>query len=568
MANALGLPELAGADIGDTRIDTEVSLIDNVNTGDTDQPAQMIGLNGYTVDPIFTVGEEVNGYIPPGILDGLGAYALDDDTVRVFANHELRSAQGYAYSLANGTELTGARVSFFDINTETRELEDAGLAYDTIINRAGEVVDEASDLEFEGINRLCSALYIEALQFGDGRGLEDAMFFTGEETSGGTEFVIDPATNTMYAVPWMGRAAWESVTELDTGTTDKVAILIGDDREAAPLLMYVGEKDNSDPDNFLARNGLEDGKLYAWVPDGDVADTPTFLNEDGEEIDADTAPDPFGFNGTRNSLSGSWVELDFYRPDLAGNAVDTDGDGSIQDELGYDELGFATQALQDQLFIDAGGFQFSRPEDVATSPNDGTIAVMASTGRGGRFAEDNWGTTYEIDTDFDADGNPTTSQIDILYDGDDFGNGQFDSPDFGLRSPDNLDWADDGQIYLQEDRSTSPSDLFGGESGEEASIWKLDPLTGELTRVAQMNRSAVPVGQTDSDPDDLGDWESSGITDVSSLFGSDPGTLFIFDVQAHSIREIAHDVGGEGEIKRRRCQEKLKIDNRAMRVLV
>ena len=44
----------------------------------------------------------------------------------------------------------------------------------------------------------------------------------------------------------MGRAAWESVTELDTGTTDKVAILVGDDREAAPLLMYVGEKDTSE----------------------------------------------------------------------------------------------------------------------------------------------------------------------------------------------------------------------------------------------------------------------------------------------------------------------------------
>ncbi len=269
----------------------------------TTQPAQMTGLNGYKVNPIFTVGEQINDYAPPGILDGLGAFAYDEDTVRVFANHELRAELGYAYTLANGTQLTGARVSYFDINKETRELEDAGLAYDTIINRAGEVVDEASDLEFEGINRLCSAQYIEAHQFGEGRGLEDAMFFTGEETSdGGTEFVIDPETKTMYAVPWMGRAAWENVTELDTGTTDKVAILIGDDREAAPLLLYVGEKDNSNPDDFLARNGLKGGKLYTWVPDGDVADTPTFLNEDGEPIDADNALDPFGFNGTGNSL--------------------------------------------------------------------------------------------------------------------------------------------------------------------------------------------------------------------------------------------------------------------------
>ncbi len=506
------------------------------NTGDTEQPPQMIGLNGYEVDPIFTIGEEFNGYAPPGILDGLGAYAYDEDTVRVFANHELRPDVGYAYTLANGAEITGARVSYFDINKETLELEDTNLAYDTIINRAGEVVDEASDLEFEGLNRFCSAQYIAAHQFGEGRGLEDSLFFTGEETFGGTEFVIDPASNTLYAVPWMGRAAWESTTELDTGTTDKVALLVGDDREAAPLLLYVGEKDTSEGAGLLERNGLTGGKLYTWVPD-EGADTPTFIDEDGEEVDADDAPDPFGFNGTGNSQSGTWVELDYYRLDLAGSAIDTNDDGDIQDEMGYDELGFATQAQQDQLFIDAGGFQFSRPEDVATNPEDGTQAVMASTGRGGRFAEDNWGTTYKIDVEFGDSGEPLTAQLDILYDGDDAGNGQFDSPDFGLRSPDNLDWADDGIIYINEDRSTSPSELFGGESGEEASIWRLDPESGELTRVAQMDRDAVPEDQSDPEPDDLGNWESSGILDVSHLFDEDPGNLFIFDVQAHSLQD-------------------------------
>ena len=49
--------------------------------------------------------------------------------------------------------------------------------------------------------------------------------------------------------------------------------------------------------------------------------------------------------------------------------------------------------------------------------------------------------------------------------------------------------------------------------------------------------SDVPEGQTDSKPDDLGNWESSGILDVSSLFGADPGELFIFDVQAHSLTD-------------------------------
>jgi hypothetical protein len=508
-----------------------------INNGDTEQPAQMIGLEGYQVDPIFTVGEEVNGYTPPGVLDGLGAFALDDDTVRILANHEFSADLGYAYTLANGTELTGARVSFFDINKETLELEDSGLAYDKIINRAGEEVDEPTDLEFEGIDRMCSAQYVAAHQFGDGRGLEDNLFFTGEETDGGTEFVLDPATNTLQAVPWMGRAAWENVTELDTGTTDKVAFLVGDDREAAPLLMYVGEKDTCEGAGLLERNGLSDGKLYTWVPDGELADTPTFTNEDGEEVDDDNAPDPAGFNGTGNSQAGSWVELDYYRPDLAGSAVDTNDDGEIQDELGYDELGFATQAQQDELAIDAGSFQFSRPEDVATNPEDGTQAVLNSTGRGGRYSGDNWGDTYKIDTEFGDSGDPLTGQIDILYDGDDAGNGQFQGSDFGLRSPDNLDWADNGKILIQEDRATFADEDFGGTSGEESSIWELDPESGKLTRIAQMDRSAVPEGQTDPEPDDIGNWESSGVLDVSQLFDEAPGTRFIYGVQAHSVED-------------------------------
>ncbi|MEY2833676.1 MAG: hypothetical protein RLZZ574_2935 [Cyanobacteriota bacterium] len=507
------------------------------NTGDTEQPAQVKGLNGYEVDPIFTIGEEFNSYAPPGVPDGLGAFALDDDTIRIVANHELSSDEGYVYTLANGTELTGARVSFFDLNKETLEVENSGLAFDKIINRNGEEVDEASDLEFEGINRLCSAQYIEANQFGEDRGLTDGLFFTGEETEGGTEFVLDPATNTLHATPWMGRAAWENVTELDTGTTDQVAFLVGDDREAAPLLMYVGEKDPTEGADLLERNGLVGGQLYTWVPDGDLADTSTFTNEDGEEVDTDDAPDPAGFSGTGNSQSGSWVELDYYRPDLAGSAVDTNDDGEIQDEFGYDAQGFATQAQQDQLSIDAGSFQFSRPEDVATNPDDGTQAVLASTGRGDRFAGDNWGTTYRIDTEFDQSGEPLIGQIDILYDGDDAGNGEFAGSDYGLRSPDNLDWSDNGKILIQEDRSTSPPEDFGATSGSETSIWELDPETSALTRVAQVDRSALPEGQTDSQPDDLGNWETSGILDVSDLFGEASGTRFIFGTQAHSLED-------------------------------
>jgi hypothetical protein len=121
-----------------------------------------------------------------------------------------------------------------------------------------------------------------------------------------------------------------------------------------------------------------------------------------------------------------------------------------------------------------------------------------------------------------------TADITILYDGDDA-----DKQDFGIRSPDNLVWADDGFAYIQEDRSV---DGFGSASGEETSIWKLDPKTGMATRVAQVNRAGVPSGQTDTDPTDLGDWETSGIIDVTEEFDADGERLLFFNVQAHSLR--------------------------------
>ncbi|WP_293069765.1 hypothetical protein [Okeania sp. SIO2B3] len=267
----------------------------------TTQPSQMIGLNSYETLPLFTVGETIGDYTPPGILDGLGAYELDDDTIRVLANHELRSNVGYAYTLDSGAELTGARVSYFDIDKNTLDVVDAGLAYDTIINRDGEVVDEVSDLEFEGLNRFCSSIYVEGNQFESGSGIVDNIYFTGEETYGGTEFALDIENNTLHAIPWLGRAAWENVTQLDTGNSEEVGILVGDDREAAPLLLYVGEKDTSADASFLQRNGLADGKLYVWVPDEDLGDTPdSVVDDEGNPEDPDDFPDPAGFNGTGN----------------------------------------------------------------------------------------------------------------------------------------------------------------------------------------------------------------------------------------------------------------------------
>ncbi|MBU6342123.1 MAG: T9SS type A sorting domain-containing protein, partial [Bacteroidetes bacterium] len=59
---------------------------------------------------------------------------------------------------------------------------------------------------------------------------------------------------------------------------------------------------------------------------------------------------------------------------------------------------------------------------------------------------------------------------------------------------------------------------------------------GKLKRIAQIDRTAVPAGQNDTAPTDLGNWESSGILDVSSLFGvTNNNILMVAVTQAHSV---------------------------------
>ena len=537
------------------------------------------GENGWTVsDPLFTVGETINGYTPPGILDGLGAIELDDYTVRVYANHELLNFRGYPYEVSDGMggtfSLVGARVSYFDIDKDSRQIVDAGLAYHTIYDANGNVAADASFLaepfatffggapgggsQFGGFSRFCSSALFEAGEFNpewygkfSGKrkhpvknfGLEDAIYFTGEEDGsgfnsvGGAEWALDVATGEFWQVPAMGRGAWENVTQLDTGNRTHVAFLLADDSspfdvddyaaeanddgnsEAAPLYLYIGEKNRRG--NFLERNGLADGQLYVWV------------SRTGE-----TLPSEFNTAGT---LKGDWVEIDNSQ-----SLADASEDGST----GYDEYGYPTQRTLWRRAEDLGAFGFSRPEDLATKPGNGAVAVLASTGVDTYDdGADTFGTLYKIKTNFDD----LTAKISIMYDGD-------ADPSRQLRSPDNLEWADNNRILVQEDEAEEDTlygeVLFGDGAANpnEAGIVVVDPKTGASLRVANIDRSVVldgsladPTLAVDGDAGAAGEWESSGIIDVSELFGEKKGSLFLFDVQAHGI-EDQEDVNAESRI--------------------
>lgn len=534
----MGLLALA-AGTGSTVLGDEPSML---------KPTQ----SGYTAKPALTTGEAVtsftnflnptwgNSYTAPGILDGIGAYEKDRNTVRVLVNHELLNNRGYAYNVSNGAggtfSLTGARISYFDIDKNTCKIKTGGLAYNTIYDANGIVAADNGFLanSYAGFSRFCSGALFEAKQFGDS-GLENRLYFAPEEDAGsfnpvgGAFWALDPATAKFWHVPALGRGAWENLTEVDTGTTDKVALILADDQdpynadgiagdEAAPLYLYVGTKNPAG--DFLAKNGLRGGKLYVWVSDT------------GENL-----PSEFP-SGT---LAGEFVEI--------SNSTNI-GQASENGANGFDEFGFPTQRTLWTRAKAVDAFGFSRPEDVSTNPRNGSEVVLASTGvdtydllPNGNGA-DTFGTLYTISIDFSGvtGSLPGTipADVTVLY------NGNTDATR-ALRSPDNLDWADDGQIYVQEDKAENQTagtaePLFGptAVNKSEAQIVKVNPANGAIAQIAVVDRTVVldpsSVGNAvDKGLATAGNSESSGILDVSSLFDALPGTLFILDVQAHGI---------------------------------
>lgn len=477
----------------------------------TDAPSQVSGIsNAQTIwrtYPVFTVGETVGGYTPVGIFDGIGIGRVNNNTNRIVVNSELSDNVGYTYALANGTQLQGARIHYFDTDARTGRIRRVALAYTTVYDRFGAIVTDALQINegegpLIGFDRFCSGWSVVPGEYN----YEDAIYFAGEETSNGQLVALDGRRGTAWVFPMAGRAAWESVTGLDTGNPDLVALAIGDDTGGAPLLLYVGQKDALGDGSFLDRNGLAMGQLYAWKADnGDLS--------------------PQQWNGTGTSRTGTFVAIEQFNASQAG-------------QPGFDAAGYADEGTLRAQYLAEGAFQFSRPEEPATNPDDPTQIVFTSTGRESQYPADTWGDVLVADFDFSdvAVGN-ITADITILYDGDDAGAGQFPGPDFGLRSPDNLDWADDGFVYVQEDAATA---LFGDTSGREARIWQLDPATGDLVDVAVLKRGndALPPDQTDSDSTSIGAWETSGILDVTSLYRAPAGVkVLVYDVQAHTVTD-------------------------------
>ena len=229
----------------------------------------------------------------------------------------------------------------------------------------------------------------------------------------------------------------------------------------------------------LLDTGETDHVALLLSPDGGSQQMKIFIGEKGKGVDGNASNDFLARNGL---AYGSYYYLNDTLPSSGSS---TDGT-------------FDTTS--------AGSLASSKLEDVDTNPNDPTRMVLGDQNSG----------LFELDFSLDFSGgsfNAATSgfSIDKLQN-------HADNIDNSFGDADNVDWSlattvdgehfPDGLIFVNEDTGTN--------NGE---IWQVDPNDSE--NLLKIGDTALVSGAT----------ETSGILDISSLVGYDPGMILLTNNQ-------------------------------------
>lgn len=447
----------------------------------------------YQIKALFSVDDKVpllggtpgQQYRMVGIPDGLGAHPNPDGTSTLFMNHEL-GFTAQSEPVVGGPKNRGAIVSQWILDHDGDPV--AGKrAYDwiydenTLLGPAPEVGNEAQMPR--QLARFCSGFLA-----GPANGFDRPIYLTNEESTspdtfdgnGGLSVAIFDGE--LHTLPKLGRYSKEN-TVVQPTQGRRTVIFSTEDGPATldnQLYMYIGAKDQSADASVLARNGLDNGKLYV------------FRSLDPERNSERTF--------TSGSVTGKWVEI----PDAA-DLTDT-------------QLEAASDAV--------GAMTFVRPEDGAFNPNNPNEFFFDTTGSssGADDGVNELGRLYSLRLNPSDPVKPAT--LSIVYNADTV---VAAGGDIAI-SPDNIGVS--GRYLMINEDGTTESRAVMAAKGRDGSIWRFDLVRGRVgvdastaTRVAQLDppgRDNVAVGP--------GVWETSGIIDASALFGAD---TWLSDVQAH-----------------------------------
>jgi len=254
---------------------------------------------------IFFAGDNI-----VGVPDGMGAYLLDDETVRVVVNSESYGPLDFEsrpyYVNGGSVSFTGSHIQYVDYDRfrlsnlmesnapAAKAFKSSGSAIVTSYNLRGQLVGKRnatgptetgahdSNVDINGnyvvvstpskadwlMQSLCSAHLEIRHQWGPGIGVEDTLFMANEEwirytnnndVIGLPAHVVDLKTKTSYAVGAFSLGGFEKIVELNPQHEQYVIF---------SLAGYNGPFGNTFP--LAAKNAMgkrDDGTNYLWAND-------------------------------------------------------------------------------------------------------------------------------------------------------------------------------------------------------------------------------------------------------------------------------------------------------------
>ena len=478
--------------------------------------------------PIITVGDTLSsGYRFESIPDGISLYQPLRNKVEVYVNHET-SLVAFPYTAAAPTaansqnDFDNSQVSKLNLNPDT-----AGVLQGEMVIASG-----------ANYQRFCSNYLATRAE-----GFSRPTLFTNEEAQdwvfrSGTAWLSPIAPGT----PGAEQAGVVAAHDVRTGKTrtiygmgrhnhendvalpgfDGVAVLSGDDTfsttpASSQLYLYTA----------AGRDALwnDKGMLHAFVAD-DPAKNDYFDVQAGDApITGQFLPVPKMIATGKKADGTELLSTDF--PGMAAPpATIPNGPQWVLDQWG--------NAANNEYGKDV--FDFIRIEDTAYDKRPGmsNVVYLADSGRGtagpaNPLTTSTNGRVWKLELD---PSDPKKAKLSILIQGD-------DNPVKTLgeiHQPDNVETTATGSLLVQEDPGSSQQFTLptADPNATTARIWRV-PLAGGSPEVVAKVDQAADEGPTDVDPSGLsalGAWESSGIVDVSSVFG--PG-MFLVDVQATTL---------------------------------
>jgi hypothetical protein len=515
----------------------------------THQPAMLLPGSdapvGTEIKPLMTVGETIGDYLFESLPDGISFLPDGRNAAHVWLNHET-STVPFPYTAAAPTTAN----SFNDfVNSELSEL---------VIRKGGQILSAEKVIDtFDGYHRFCSNFLATSDGFEDrpllftneegidwvleettpdGLGWDNAESLEGDDGAReiGTVVAVDVGSGESRPIWGMGRHNHEN--SLAVPGYGMPFVLSGDDA-------FVSNPAQSQVYAYIADDADavwdDDGELYAFVPDAAFAtvnDYYDFTVSSGMSISGHFIQVPKEIATGKNPDGSDMMAAD-VPADLGGPYPLPPADGTWQRGIGLTTGIDGPQWVLEHWSDLHNAFQFTRIEDMAFDKRVGmsNIVYMIDSGRGATSAGGNAFTSSNgrvWKMVLDPEDPTVVDSLSILIEGD-------DNPVKTLteiHQPDNIESTVNGLLITEDPGS---SQQFGAvdqglPNATTARLMHYGFGNGVLSAVLKVDQSA-DEGATDEDASSAGAWgawETSGIIDVSSVFGP---SKFLITVQAHTL---------------------------------